>query len=131
MSNKLQNIFQIPAELLDIQVLPGCLLTLVENALKHAFKGLTAPYIIKIHAEEYGGDLILSVADNGIGIPPDRLAHLGKAAVKSFNHGGGVALLQLQQCLTLEFGYNARLTIECPQEGGTLVRLIQPMRRIS
>ncbi|NOT83785.1 MAG: histidine kinase, partial [Methylococcaceae bacterium] len=127
LEDKLQENIDIPPDLWLLQVLPGCLLILVENALKHAFKGQAAPYNLKIYAVEKDTNLILSVRDNGIGVAPERLAKLGKTPVQSLNKGGGVALYHLGQSLVLEFGEAAKMNIEC-NDKGTIVSLIQPTR---
>ncbi len=128
LADKLHANIDIPLHLGIMQVLPSCLITLVENALKHAFKGRTAPYRVNINATETEAELILSVQDNGIGISSARLAELGKKPVSPASKGGGVALYQLQQSLALEFGEQARLACQSNPNNGTSVRLILPKR---
>ncbi|MEQ1636187.1 MAG: histidine kinase, partial [Methylococcales bacterium] len=128
LGDKLQESVEVPPNLLSLQVLPGCLLTLAENALKHAFKGMSAPYKLHIVAREVAENLMLSVQDNGNGIVPERLALLGKNPVHSSNKSGGVALYNLAQSLMLEFGETAKLDIQCNHANGTVVSLTQPKR---
>jgi LytS/YehU family sensor histidine kinase len=131
--DRLQAHIAIPEHLMELKVLPFCLITLVENALKYAFIGRTPPYQIHICAEEAGVELILAVRDNGRGISAERLTELGKAPVQSANKGSGVALYQLTQSLALGFGTTATLQIESIESGdntGTLVRLLLPKRSL-
>lgn len=126
LDDKLQESFEIQEDLLECQVLPGCLLALVENTLKHGFKGRPAPYRLKITAKENGVYLMLQVTDNGRGIPNDLVSTLGKQPVQSQSRGGGVALFHLVQSLQLVFGERAKLSFESIIEQYTVATLTQP-----
>ncbi len=128
LADKLQDDFVIAEELLTVQVLPGCLLTLVENALKHGFKGRPAPYQLLVSARTEGDLLLLQVSDNGRGITPERLLELGKRPVKSDNKGSGVALHQLLQSLRLIFGESVELSFDSVVGQGTVALLKQAKR---
>ena len=123
LDDKLQDSFVVAEELLTLQVLPGCLLTLVENALKHGFKGRPAPYQLVVSARPEGANLLLQVTDNGRGIKPERLAELGKCPLQSENEGGGVALHQLLQSLQLIFGESVELSFDSVVDRGTVAML--------
>ena len=71
--------------------------------------------------------LILRVSDNGRGIPPERLADLGRRPVRS-ERGSGTALFQLSQVLALVFGSHAGLAISNRPGAGTDVMLTVPKR---
>ncbi len=129
LGHKLQTTFSVPEHLFEIPVLPGCMLTFVENAIHHgSIKGLERPYILAICAEDHGDELILSVSDNGVGISLDRQLNLGKAQVESADGGSGVALYQLAQCLSLVYGDNAKINFEPNMPNGTKAVLTQPKR---
>ena len=128
LGDKLQFSFEIAEELMALQVLPGCLLTLVENALKHGFKGHPAPYQLAVSAQTEGAQLLLQVTDNGRGIRPERLAELGLCPVQSENKGGGVALHQLLQSLRLVFGEQVELSFDSVVGNGTVAMLRQEKR---
>lgn len=130
LESKLEEGVDIPSHLDQMQIPPGCLITLVENALKHAFKGKAPPYRLVISAAETDANLMLRVSDNGSGICPERLALLGKSSVQSASKGGGVALYQLAQSLMLEFGHAAELNVESTLNLGTVVQLTLPKRSI-
>ena len=131
LGSKLHDVFQIPLELMDCQVLPGCLLTLIENALKHGFKGRRAPYQLIIGAEEHGENLLLKVSDNGRGITSEYMSELGMHPIKSEMKGGGVALYQLLRSMKMLFGDNVKISFESIPNQGTTVSLLQPKRMIS
>jgi LytS/YehU family sensor histidine kinase len=128
LGDKLQVSKSEPADLLDFKVVPGCLLTLVENTLKHGFEGRPAPYKLTISAQTENESLLLQVTDNGSGINHERLQGLGKRPVRSEKKGGGVALHQLLQSLQLTFGENVSLNFDSVLGKSTVVSLIQPKR---
>ena len=128
LDDKLQDSYTVAKELLNLHVLPGCLLTLVENALKHGFKARPAPYQLHISAHLDDAYLILQVSDNGGGIAPERLAELGKYPVRSDSDGGGVALHQLLRSMRLVFGEQVDLSFSSTVNQGTVARLKQPKK---
>lgn len=109
----------VPADLLDYQLPPRSLQTLVENALTHARRGLTRPLSITIIGEETASSVVLCVKDDGCGIAPERLMLLGKQTVPSSSNG--TALYQLNQSLALGFSGLAKLDIHSALEQGTTV----------
>jgi len=61
-----------PEELLDTCRVPVSILQpLVENCVVHAFKSREGRFSIYVSAEKRRSDLVLTVADNGCGIPAD------------------------------------------------------------
>ncbi|HLH17006.1 MAG TPA: ATP-binding protein [Bryobacteraceae bacterium] len=100
---------RLPSVMGDANLLAALLSALIDNAIKFARDGI-APSI-RITARQVSGAYILSVADNGIGIPPERRGELfrpfrklhgqqypgtglGLAAAKSIveKHGGSIAV---------------------------------------
>ncbi len=74
------------------------------NAARHA-----AAARVRVGLARTGGDLVVTVADDGVGIAPDRAA--------------GVGLVSLRE-RAAELG--GRCTVSCPPEGGTEVRAVLP-----
>jgi LytS/YehU family sensor histidine kinase len=129
LGDKLQVKISVTPFLMASKVVAGCLLTLVENALKHGFEGRQAPYNLTITALITDNCLQLQVTDNGHGIQDERLQELGKRPVKSKKKGGGVALHQLLQTLKLTFGEaNVGLNIHSVPSISTVISLIHPIR---
>lgn len=131
LDDKLHTTFSIPEHLFEMQVLPGCMLTFVENAIYHGFVGLEPPYKLNISAKDQGANLILSVSDNGVSISSNQQQSLGNVPVQSSNNGSGVALYQLAQCLILIFGERAQITFEDNKPTGTKANLIQPKNTLA
>ncbi len=74
------------------------------NVARHA-----AASRVRVGLCRAGGDLVVEVADDGVGIPPDRAA--------------GVGLVSLRE-RAAELG--GHCTVSCPPEGGTRVRAVLP-----
>lgn len=108
---------------------PYSLRTLVENAFTHGFRKDQALLELHVLAEAQHDLLVLSVTDNGRGIPPERLVLLGLEPVAS-NRGTGTALYQLRQSLQLTFGSKARLLFESQIGAGTKATLMLPRREM-
>ncbi len=74
------------------------------NVARHA-----AASRVRVRLSRAGGDLVVEVADDGVGIPPERAA--------------GVGLVSLRE-RAAELG--GHCTVSCPPEGGTRVRAVLP-----
>jgi hypothetical protein len=75
--------FEIPQALTGLRAPKFILQPIAENAIIHGFKGAPAPHGVLVRAEIAGQDLLLHVIDNGVGIPPCKLA-----ALNAMLHGG-------------------------------------------
>lgn len=74
--------YEIPDELMYCRIQKFILQPIVENALSHGLEGKEGDGIIVISAWTANNVLYISVKDNGVGIPPDKLAMLNDL----FNH---------------------------------------------
>lgn len=72
----------------DLYVLKLMLQPLVENAIYHGVKERRGPGVIDVSAKEEEGAVLLRVADDGAGIPPDRLTRL-LSKLESISSEGG------------------------------------------
>lgn len=61
--------WDVPEELFQIAVPRLILQPVVENSIKHGFTDQLGEWLIRVKASRCGNDLILSVTDNGRGIP--------------------------------------------------------------
>ena len=83
---------------------------LVSNALKHAFPG-GRPGMIRIGLRQDGGDFVLTVADDGIGLPADVDALSGGSlGLRLVRNLAG----QLGGTLSVETGAGARFIVRFP-----------------
>lgn len=108
--------FDVPASL-DTACVPGMILQpLVENSIKYAVSASTRPVTIRIAAQEAGGRLVLSVADDGP----------GKTGA---NGGTGIGLENVRNRLAARFGDEAKVESGPLPAGGYATVLTIPLVR--
>jgi hypothetical protein len=104
--------FAAPDSLLDLPVPNFILQPLVENAVKHGVAPTSRPVIVRVGARRDGGDLILSVSDNGGAVAGSRPS------------GTGVGLDNTRRRLEVIYGPRGRLETLAYDDGFTaLLRL--------
>jgi two-component system sensor histidine kinase YesM len=64
----------VPEELLDCTMPKLTLQPLVENSIQHGFEGLGRMGAVTVYGADEGKRFAIYVADNGVGIPPEKLA---------------------------------------------------------
>lgn len=93
---------------------------LLSNALRHTPSGGS----IKVNLKASDGQAVVTVADDGGGIPPDLLPHVFERFVKGASSpGSGLGLAIAHDIVTAHGG---KLEIESQPGAGTLVRMILP-----
>lgn len=108
--------FDVP-ESLENACVPGMILQpLVENSIKYGVSASTRPVTIRIAAQEAGGKLVLTVADDGPG--------------KTCENGGtGIGLENVRNRLAARFGDEARVESAPLPAGGYATVLTIPLVR--
>lgn len=127
-NNLLRYDFRIPDELLECLVPKLLLQPIVENCVKHGFlPGRTLEIVVE--AERAGGDLCLTIRDNGAGIPPDRLAAVYESFSLELNDSfvPHIGLYNAQKILTLLYGPAYGLHIDSVPGQGTRVVAVMPL----
>lgn len=103
--------------------------TLLENSVEHGFQGNTPLHII-LKTEILDGILFIYVKDNGIGIAPDKLAHINERIKKNVDfvriEGESIGLANLDRRLKLFAGLDCGLSIvSTPHEGTDIILRIR------
>jgi hypothetical protein len=107
--------FAAAEDVVDLPVPSFLLQPLVENAIKYAVAPTSQPVIVRVGARRDGGDLVLSVSDNG------RSAAAGAAGKPA---GTGVGLENVRRRLDVLYGRRARLETIGYEDGfSAIVRL--------
>ncbi|WP_427966127.1 sensor histidine kinase [Altererythrobacter sp.] len=113
---RLRCVFDLPEELVDARV-PGMILQpLVENSVKYAVSALNRPVTITIAAREEFDRLVISVSDDGPGVP------------EGASHGFGIGLANVKDRLEARFGSDVVLT-SAPVPGGYKSEIRIPLTR--
>jgi two-component system, LytTR family, sensor histidine kinase LytS len=111
---------ELNSQLEDVLLPPLTLQPLIENGIRHGLKGLERTGEILISITEDQGYVLISIKDNGIGIPSNRVVELLHSRIES-REGTGLALFNVNQRLIYHFGEEASLHIESELEKGTCV----------
>jgi len=110
--------FEIAGEVQQAMVPCFLLQPLIENAVIHGLCGARKTGIITVSAVSQGGELVLSVTDNGIGPPAEDPAEMKI----------GVGLRSTCERLARMYPNSHTFSIRKPAEGGAEVRITIPLR---
>lgn len=107
---------------------------LVENAIFHGLepKGGHGSVLLDISTDRDTGDVLLRLTDDGIGMPPDVVAHLldepteEKEKAEKFRH---VGLWNVNRRIQYSFGEAYGLTIESEEDVGTEITIRLPYQK--
>lgn len=106
--------------------LPKMLLQpLVENSLLHGFEGITSDCRIDVTIQAEGEDISITVADNGLGIPPDTLDDINTKLENLAKSDEQIGIYNVNARLKLHFGADYGLRF-IAKEQGTTVRILMP-----
>ncbi|MBC3881361.1 histidine kinase [Undibacterium sp. LX40W] len=112
---------ECPTELKDCVVPPLMLISLVENAVKHGIEPKKGPVEIVVTARKekkqnasIGEELVLSVADNGVGFG-------------TTSSGTGIGLTNIRERLKQLYGDDAALTLNMREQGGIEASIRLPL----
>lgn len=117
--NKLDYEIDIAESVRHYPTIKVILQPLVENAIYHGIKKKRGPGMIAISSEEKGGDILLTVRDNGIGMDEETVRKL-LLPFPPGQGGRGVGVLNVHERLRLYFGPPYGLSFaSVPGEGTT------------
>lgn len=119
--NRIKLNIQVPERFLECQVPKIILQPLVENAILHGIlrKPGHVDGMITIEACESGGDIVVKVEDDGIGMTQQEIDNIGKK--EKNGHGYGVKNIDMR--LRLLFGENYGLSFFSIPQKGTVVTI--------
>ncbi|QDH33409.1 histidine kinase [Porphyrobacter sp. YT40] len=113
---RLVTVFDLPADLEDARV-PGMILQpLVENSVKYAVSPVSRPVTITMAAREEFDRLVITVGDDGPGVP------------QGTTHGFGIGLANVRDRLEARFGPDIGFS-SAPVPGGYCTEIRIPLTR--
>lgn len=121
-NDRLKIEYRIDEQTLNCKMLPFLLQPLVENAVRHGLKNKPDNCLIVISASLQQKRLILSVSDNGIGIPKDKTLALTQVDTNEY----GTGLYNINQRLSTTYG--TKLSISSIIDKGTTISIKIPLR---
>lgn len=124
--NKFEVVFDIDPEILDHCVVKLVLQPILENAINYGIREMDGCGIINVCGKKVGDRIILSVSDNGMGIPDDEIGFLLKNTNRIRKRGSGVGLVNVNNRIKILFGGQYGLYIESELDEGTTVYINIP-----
>jgi two-component system LytT family sensor kinase len=115
--DKLQVIKDVDDQTLEAFVPSMLLQPIVENCLKHGLSARLGGGEIRIHSRLDSGRIVVTVEDNGVGIPPDQLPEV---------YGRGIGITNVQERLRVLYGDDFRFLISSQEGHGTQIRIELP-----
>jgi two-component system, sensor histidine kinase YesM len=99
---------------------------LIENAIYHGIKERRGHGLLSVEAKIENGDLILTVADDGVGMTKETLAQLVDSLDKGGPSLGGYGIRNVHERIRLTFGKPYGLSFESVSGEGTVVTVRHP-----
>jgi two-component system sensor histidine kinase YesM len=127
-AGKLDYVLDVDPGLEEVPVVKLTLQPLVENAIYHGIKEKAGPGRLRIEGRREGDALVLTVADDGVGMEPavlDRLVRNLQVGEDPETPGFGV--FSVHHRIRLAFGEDWGLSFESEPGVGTRVRVRQPV----
>ena len=121
--------WKIAEEIHDYCTVKLILQPILENALYYGIDALGDEGEILVQGRRVGGDIYISVRDNGLGMPPDKVAQLLEDVEheeRENRHGSGVGLINVHKRIMLRFGPQYGLKIDSEPDEGTTVTIHLP-----
>ena len=126
---RLQVLYMVPDSLLHIKVMKMLMQPIIENAIYHGIEPKTGKGALFIGVRKEEGCLIITIKDNGVGIPEIKLKEIcGNLSAESFDTSRHVGILNTQARIKLMYGTDFGLKIESSQSDGTSVYIRIPVK---
>ena len=115
----------IPGFLLDKGQIREALTNLIKNAVESTV-GIGRDPRVAVAVRQSGEDVIVSVCDNGCGIPKENIVKLFQPYYTTKKQGSGIGLALVERIITLHGG---RIEVQSDENSGTEIRLIFKSQR--
>ena len=115
----------------DPALYPYCTVKLIlqpilENAINYGVSSMDDCGEIRITGKLTGGELVLAVTDNGIGMSEEEVRLILTDSDRIHKHGSGVGLVNVNNRIQILFGKEYGLTVESEPDEGTTVSIHMP-----
>lgn len=136
MDNRLTLNINIPAELMEQEILKMSLQPIVENALKHGINPAIAEKngVVELTARVTKGYVLIDITDNGIGMSKKEVQCLNEKIhaqeeaefEKDMQKGNGIGLRNVNERIRLHYGHDFGLHVESAEGSYTKVVMVLP-----
>ncbi|ASA19706.1 sensor histidine kinase [Paenibacillus donghaensis] len=115
----------IPERLKDIPIPKLSLQPLIENAIYHGLKTKGSQGLISIEARESGGNVIITVGDNGVGMSKEQVSRIEEYRSRE-GKPASIGIYSVYERIKLYFGEPYGLTVESTPGEGTVMSMTLP-----
>ncbi|QHT63108.1 sensor histidine kinase [Paenibacillus lycopersici] len=122
----------IPGSYAEYPLPPLTIQPFIENAVIHGMPEEERLYVISIAVNPLpnGGGCEIVIADNGRGLPPDKLRQLQTGASESGGEGaGGLGIWNVKRRLGMIYGDRAEVRFSAGEPAGTVIGIRLPVER--
>ena len=120
--------YEIPAELEECRMLKFLLQPIAENSILHGFRNQKGPFLLRIGAWKEGPALVISVQDNGEGIPEEELIRLRQRLSHPEEDQESIGLMNIQRRIRLYYGKDFGIEVESEAAKGTRITARLPLQ---
>lgn len=124
--NKFNVVFDIEPDILECCIVKLILQPILENAINYGVREMDDCGEIIVRGIKEGEEILLSVTDNGMGIPEDEVEFLLTDTERVHKKGSGVGLVNVNNRIKILFGEKYGLHIESELDEGTTVSIRIP-----
>lgn len=124
--NSFSIVFDIDPSIYSYCTVKLILQPILENAISYGVSGMDDCGKIKVTGREKDGNILLSVADNGIGMSGEEVNLILTDSNLIHKHGSGVGLVNVNNRIQILFGKEYGLFIESEPDEGTTVSICIP-----
>ena len=119
-------IWDVPDEIMEYCTVKLIIQPILENAIYYGVDALGDEGVITVSGKKEGEDIFLTVRDNGLGMPQEKVDQLLLDEERVHKHGSGVGLINVHKRIMLRFGPKYGLLIESEPDEGTAVTIHLP-----
>ncbi|MBU9743138.1 histidine kinase [Lachnospiraceae bacterium ASD3451] len=120
-------ITDVPEQFRSLRILRMMLQPLIENSIFHGFSNIGYRGQITLRICSQGGDLLITLFDNGTGMDEEQLNRLWDGdLVPSSQHSNLIGIRNISDRLLLHFGPSYGITIDSKEGCGTRIRILHP-----
>ena len=124
--NKFQVSFDIDSDILDCCIVKLVLQPILENAINYGVREMDDCGEIIVRGSRENDEILLTIADNGMGIPEEEVEFLFTDTQRVHKKGSGVGLVNVNNRIKILFGEQYGLHIESELDEGTIVSIRIP-----